>query len=209
MIDLKAAIHRMPVRDDGTRWLTLVRHGHSQGNLADHVTGCHHDALTEIGEAQAGALAERLEVPSSYDLVYSSSAKRALQTAQLAGFSNPRVAESLCETHGGQWSSVPRAQFDLAFPDFFAPLEMSRSYPGGESHQEMAGRVTGFLEELALLSFCNGILFTHLGPINTILHMLLNVELHRFPMFRLSNCATVRILFSVHEGHFRARQIQF
>lgn len=63
--------------------LLLIRHGQSVGNAARRIQGPNDEPLTELGRAQALALAQRLH--SEYDIcaVYSSSLLRARQTAEI------------------------------------------------------------------------------------------------------------------------------
>lgn len=175
--------------------ITLVRHGHSTGNSAETVTGLNSDPLTQLGVSQGKLLAGFFANASQFDAVYSSPAKRALETASLAGFTAPLTDERLCETDGGEWACKTKADFEKAFPGFYAPLDMERAYPGGESHMAMAARVESFLRELAEHPISNGIIFTHLGPINIILHRLVGVNLSRFPFFGVRNCGVIELDF--------------
>ena len=61
--------------------LHAVRHGETDYNLEDRVQGSHNSVLTELGQAQARALAGRF-AGAPLAAVYSSPLKRALQTAQ-------------------------------------------------------------------------------------------------------------------------------
>jgi len=63
--------------------LLLIRHGQSVGNAAHRIQGPNDEPLTELGRAQALAVARRLQ--SEYDIcaIYSSSLLRARQTAEI------------------------------------------------------------------------------------------------------------------------------
>lgn len=173
--------------------LTIVRHGHSAGNAIGSLTGTDADPLTSMGKEQALEIGRQLSTRGAFDLVYSSPAKRALHTAALAGFAEPVALPSLRETDGGAWGGRSRVEFEAAFPDFFSPLDMDRPYPGGESHSAMARRVQVFLKDLMEARPDNAIVFTHLGPLNVMLHTLLEIDLSRFPLFALKNCAIVEL----------------
>jgi probable phosphoglycerate mutase len=195
--------------ENNRRLLTLVRHGHSAGNLAGHLTGLPGDPLTQLGEKQARSLRSTLPPPSTFDRAFSSSAIRALQTAQHAGFTDLTVIDDLLETDGGQWAAKTRADFEDAFPDFFSSFSMMRAYPGGESHKQMAERVMRTLGDIISQSVSRAIIFTHLGPINVILQTLLKIPLEQFPMFALKNCAVLHVETTHKDGEIFARKIYF
>ena len=65
--------------------LVLMRHGQSEWNLANKFTGFQDVALTAEGEAEAKAAGEKLKAAGiAFDQVFSSTQKRANETARLA-----------------------------------------------------------------------------------------------------------------------------
>lgn len=63
--------------------LVLLRHGHSEWNLADRFTGWTDIALTEVGLAEAAAAGQRLaRAGLAFDAVHVSALRRTRQTAE-------------------------------------------------------------------------------------------------------------------------------
>ncbi|GES52427.1 phosphoglycerate mutase [Rhizobium sp. NBRC 114257] len=190
--------------------LVLVRHAESKGNIAGSLTGTDADVLSEEGERQAIALSDSLKSFGVFDAVYVSDTERTIQTARLAGFDAMSLTSLLKETNGGAWGGRPRSEFDAEFPDFFNPLDLERAYPRGESHCEMGKRVLTFISsEVAPKHNKKVLLFTHLGPINIILHKLFNIELSRFPLFNLRNCAIVDLDICLVDGCMLLKKASF
>ncbi|NTJ65375.1 histidine phosphatase family protein [Agrobacterium rhizogenes] len=190
--------------------LVLVRHAESKGNIAGSLTGTDADELSEEGERQAIVLSDSLKSFGVFDAVYVSDTERTIQTARLAGFDVMLVTSLLKETNGGTWGGRPRSKFDAEFPDFFNPLDLERSYPDGESHSEMGKRVLSFISsEVKPKHNQKVLLFTHLGPINIILHTLFDIELSRFPMFKLRNCAIVELDICLVDGSMLLKKASF
>lgn len=190
--------------------LVLVRHAESKGNIAGSLTGTDADVLSEEGERQASALSDPLKSFGVFDAVYVSDTERTIQTARLAGFDVMLLTSLLKETNGGTWGGRPRSQFDAEFPDFFDPLDLERAYPGGESHSEMEKRVLSFIRsEVTSKRDQKVLLFTHLGPINVILHNLFDIEISRFPMFKLRNCAIVELDICLIDGSMLLKKASF
>ena len=90
--------------------LIIVRHGQSEANLA-HLFAAHTDAkLTEIGRAQAEALAEQLSKTEKIDAVYASDLSRATDTVAptAARFGLTVIPdEKLREIRAGDWENLP------------------------------------------------------------------------------------------------------
>jgi broad specificity phosphatase PhoE len=190
--------------------LVLVRHAESKGNIAGSLTGTDADMLSEEGERQAIALSDSLKPFGIFDTVYVSDTERAIQTARRAGFDAMLLTSLLKETNGGTWGGRPRSEFDAEFPNFFNPLDLERAYPDGESHFEMGQRVLSFISSEVMPKHNQKVLlFTHLGPINIILHKLFDIELSRFPMFKLRNCAIVELDICLVDGSMLLKKASF
>ncbi|HBU29533.1 MAG TPA: phosphoglyceromutase [Thiobacillus sp.] len=77
-------------------WMVLLRHGHSEWNLADRFTGWTDISLTDVGLAEAAAAGRRLEQAGfAFDEVYGSVLLRTRQTAEalLAAMGTPDVPQ--------------------------------------------------------------------------------------------------------------------
>lgn len=180
--------------------LVLVRHAESTGNAKGSLTGDASDELTATGVGQAIRLKGELQRYGVFEKVYSSNAQRALQTARLAGFPNPMVLPEFAETDGGSWANRSRVQFETAFPNFFTKFDPAAAYPDGESHVVMSERTLKAFRERVCSEPANTIAFMHLGPINALLHSLLDIPLERFPVFQLAHCRALDLTLEIGRG---------
>jgi 2,3-bisphosphoglycerate-dependent phosphoglycerate mutase len=76
------------------QWMVLLRHGHSEWNLADRFTGWTDIPLTEVGLAEAAAAGRRLaQAGFAFDEVHGSVLRRSRQTSDvlLAAIGTPEV----------------------------------------------------------------------------------------------------------------------
>nr|WP_279232345.1 histidine phosphatase family protein [Thermus albus] len=140
----------------------MVRHGETLWNREGRLLGWTDLPLTPLGEAQALGLKGRLPpLPA-----HSSDLKRALQTAQLAGF-HPTPTQALREIHFG---TLEGALWERLEPGYKEALLRFQGFapPGGESLEAFQERVYRFLEELKTPA----LLFTHGGVIRAALRAL-------------------------------------
>lgn len=179
--------------------LVMVRHGQSMANLAGLVTGAPDDVLSPEGVAQArqtGELFRRLSLHG--DHLFTSQFRRAQQTAELV---LPQrlfeVDPRLGETDAGVVADLPLRQFLDEWPDFYK--DNNNTYPGGESHMDLNGRVLDWLAETR--TRCRGhlIVVTHAGPIACLLQHALGIPMDRFPALKALN-ASVSIIDYLHHG---------
>ena len=145
--------------------LWLVRHGETDWNRDYLLQGWVDIPLNDTGRDQARALAEQLR-DRTFTGVWSSDLSRAVETARLA-FGEPTQDAALRELDFGDiqglsWRNLSPEMRDrmIAFDGFSAP--------GGESNQQMEGRVVNFLEGLP-----DGVhlVFTHGGVIRMLRRM--------------------------------------
>lgn len=150
-------------RDPNRVELWLVRHGQTVENAHNILSGQIEARLSDTGIAQARALAPKL-AEFQFDGVYSSSLKRAMETAQYAG-QNPVAVDALKELHFGDYdgqdiNDLPadwvRSLF--VFPDDY-------SVPNGEDIPTATKRVTEFLDSLPA---GRHLIFAHGGIIRVI-----------------------------------------
>lgn len=99
--------------------LYLIRHGESEMNTASHLLGGQSNscALTSRGQMQAHLLGQRIKFDNvNFDQVYSSTAVRAISTAQLAlrsaGREQQKVQQedALLEQGQGEWEGKHREE---------------------------------------------------------------------------------------------------
>jgi broad specificity phosphatase PhoE len=129
--------------------ILLARHGETDWNRDQRWQGHADRELTELGRAQALALAERLDA-FPIAAVYSSDLVRARDTARaVAERRGVDVIEriDLREVDCGSWSGVRHADLD---PEEVARWKAGeRGWSGGESYEEMAVRLVAAVRDVA------------------------------------------------------------
>lgn len=130
----------------------LVRHGTTPTTgavLPGRAPGLH---LSEDGQRQAEAVAERIAALGTVGAVYASPLERARETAApiaKASGKRVRVLRDLAECDFGQWTG--RRLADLRRKKEWKQVQRHPSafrFPGGESFLEMQARITGALQGL-------------------------------------------------------------
>lgn len=129
--------------------ILLARHGETDWNRDQRWQGHADRELTELGRAQALALAERLDA-FPLGAVYSSDLARARETArpvaERRGLETIERAD-LREVDCGSWSGARHADLD--------PAEVARwragekGWAGGESYEEMGARMVAAVRDVA------------------------------------------------------------
>ncbi len=125
--------------------LWLARHGETRWSLSGRHTSATDVPLTANGAQQARALGAMIGA-HPFSRVLSSPLARALDTARLAGFADRvEVSDLLREYDYGAYEGRTTADIQLERPgwDLFRD-----GCPGGESPDEMATRMEGFLAQL-------------------------------------------------------------
>jgi broad specificity phosphatase PhoE len=160
--------------DGGTR-VILVRHGETEPSARGRCVGRLDVGLSDLGRAQAEALAQPLRAldPAA---IYASSARRAIEsagpTASVCGLEVQQEAD-LCEVAFGALEGLTFEQVEARFPDVWREWMTSPAtvcFPGGESLAHVQARANGVLA--AIVSRHAGqtaLVFTHGGPIRTLL----------------------------------------
>jgi 2,3-bisphosphoglycerate-dependent phosphoglycerate mutase len=136
--------------------LVLFRHGQTEYNKLQYLTGLHDVALTHEGEEQARVAGQAIS-RFIFDKVYSSTLSRAFNTARLA------LEACGTNTHlknaDGTWNIEQRAEIveadsgdftarnKFTDPEILAyPHRYDVALPNGESDQQMVARVRTFYE---------------------------------------------------------------
>jgi broad specificity phosphatase PhoE len=132
--------------------LILVRHGESAGNLERiYALSPHDQPLTELGYRQANEAAKRISQLFSPELVVTSAYLRASETARIiaGALGLPLEIESnLHEREIGAHRGRPYDSF-LAEPDYDPQRPWAWKPQGGESYEDVQGRVGPILDRLA------------------------------------------------------------
>ncbi|MBA2529907.1 MAG: histidine phosphatase family protein, partial [Euzebyales bacterium] len=152
--------------------LFVVRHGQTAANARGLLLGRANPPLTDLGRAQAAALAAALPAPA---LVVASPLLRARDTA--TAFGRPvRVDERWIELDYGEWDEepvhdVPDEQWRQWRDDVdFVP-------PGGESLAALATRVHGACDDLAgAAAESDVVVVTHVSPVKAAVAWTLGVS---------------------------------
>ena len=141
--------------------LYVARHGETEWNAQGRICGRTDIPLTERGEAQAKALAEKM-ADKGIDLIIASPMIRARQTAAAVSqeIGIPVLTDDrLIEQDYGIYEGKDR--LDAGF--LANKRRFAYRYPGGESMMAVAHRVYGLLEELktrcpgkTILLVCHG-----------------------------------------------------
>jgi broad specificity phosphatase PhoE len=127
--------------------LILLRHGETDHNSGLRLTGWGDPELNEKGFEQARAAAVRIVAAHKIDQIYTSSLRRAKQTAeslaQLTGLT-PIVKEELKELHFGEMEGMAIAEIKERHPellDAWGSDDAEFGWPGGEVRHVFHTRV--------------------------------------------------------------------
>jgi len=175
--------------------LLLIRHGETEWNQSGRYQGQTDVPLSEVGLAQAQALARRL-AGETLHAVYTSDLSRARQTAEaiaaphgLAVRPDPRLRE----LDFGQWEGLTYAQVLERDPEaraFWDSGDPSAKPPGGESREQMLERVRLVLADLARHEDGQTLAVVgHGGSLKLLLCLALGMAPTRYWQLRLDNAS--------------------
>ncbi|MEN0086792.1 MAG: histidine phosphatase family protein [Leifsonia sp.] len=125
-------------------FISLVRHGQTDWNLAKRIQGSSDIPLNETGRAQAEATGRALAA-GRFDAIYASPLSRALDTARIiaehVGLGEPDTISAVAERHYGEAEGLTGEQILARWPEG-APV------PGRESREQVVARALPALREL-------------------------------------------------------------
>ena len=156
----------------------LLRHGQTALSVEKRFSGIGEPELTEVGQAQAGAAAARLDASGAVAVV-SSPLRRARQTAEHVGRAltlEVAVDQGLRETDFGDWEGYTFSEVQEKWPRELAAWLADPAVPPpfGESFADTATRVRQARDRaLAAYGGRTVVLVTHVTPIKTLLRMAL------------------------------------
>ncbi|WP_407571151.1 histidine phosphatase family protein [Deinococcus altitudinis] len=165
--------------------LYLIRHASTVPNAEKRYPLAGEDApLSRLGEKQAAAL----KLPAG--TVFSSPARRTVQTASLAGFTKVQISPELSEAAFGVMAGRTWAELEAAHGT--APASWIRALsdpasldgpPEGESGAAFHTRVGGWLERLPRTGpeTSTVLAFTHLGPMLAALRLTVGLRAAETP----------------------------
>jgi probable phosphoglycerate mutase len=141
--------------------VTFLRHGPTEWNAQGRVQGHTDIPLSDDGLANM----RKLRPPFPAPRTFVSPLRRAQQTAEALGLENPVLDARLMEQNWGRWEGLSRAEI-LAKDgeDAFIRAGLASRFrpPGGESTEELHGRVADFLRDIARAEG-DAIIVAHLG----------------------------------------------
>jgi broad specificity phosphatase PhoE len=164
--------------------LYVVRHGETEWSKSGQHTSVTDLPLTEKGEEQARALNGHL-VPADFQLILSSPRRRALHTAELAGFTGryePEVDEDLAEWFYGEYEGLTSEQIQQDNPEWTI---WTHPVPGGESATEVRARFDRVIERIRDSGADRAICFAHGHALRALTVRWLQLDLTlgaRFPL---------------------------
>ncbi|HEX2946663.1 MAG TPA: histidine phosphatase family protein [Clostridia bacterium] len=132
----------------------ITRHGETTWNIQKRTQGHKDSPLSELGVRQAEWLAEAL-VGVEFESVYSSSSRRALQTARIIAGSRdiPVVPmDGLMEINLGEWEGMFLSEIEGRYPEEYSNFQNSphRYKPvGGETIEALIDRAGRTMETIA------------------------------------------------------------
>lgn len=145
--------------------IALIRHGRTAWNAQKRVQGSIETDLSDEGRA----LLEGMRPPDGFlgARPFCSPQRRARQTAEILGLTDPVIDAALREQHWGAWEGMTREEMmarDGA--DCFERAGRGADFrpPGGESTGELLTRVRGFLIATAGIDD-DAVCITHMGVI--------------------------------------------
>jgi broad specificity phosphatase PhoE len=184
-----------------SKFLWLVRHGESQGNLEQRIQGSDDSPLTDLGRQQARLVAARLVQETQLSEIISSSLSRAVETGEIISqtLSLPlRFDPRLNEYNFGPLNGLTREEIARRYPEvpaawkaneFWEPLPGEEGDPAFEARVRLAldELIEGMAEETAVA------VVTHGGVLNACLRAALGIIERGWRTFAFDN-ASVSLL---------------
>jgi len=183
---------------------TFLRHGESTGNAQSRWQGQSDYPLTELGRAQARALAERWKAEhAKYDLIIASPLMRAKETAEIvAAAVNAQIEIDpiWMERHIGEIEGLTAEEVRARpQPPFVTPYD---SIGGdGEGDWELYLRAGRALHALLKRPAGNYLIVSHGGMLNQLMHAIVGISHHADPAgvrFHFDNTSFARVLYYPH-----------
>lgn len=163
-------------RGEPTR-LLLVRHGQTEFSARRRYSGRGDPELTEIGLAQAKAVARRLSTVDGIAAVLTSPLRRAHRTAaavaEATGLTSATL-DGLTETDFGAWEGLTFAEAAARDPELHRAwlADPALPPPGGESFDDVHRRVRAALDRIvAEHAGTTVVVVSHVTPIKTLLRI--------------------------------------
>lgn len=183
--------------------LLITRHGETEWNAIQRYQGQSDIPLNQAGIRQAEQIAKRLS-KEKIGIIYTSDLSRAVDTAEaIIKFQDPAALlvkdPRWRELSFGSWEGLDHAQINA---DYHAEVtnwyadQLNVSPPNGETLLQLAARVASALEELKIKYKDETVLIvSHSGAIQTLLCLVLGVDLSRYWQFRVLQASLTIVSF--------------
>jgi len=169
-----------------------VRHGETELKSSERLWGRTDVKLDTLGLKQAEKVCERL-AEEKIDVIYSSSLKRALVTAEI----------ELREFNYGKIEGLTHKEISQLYPEFYKSMIQKNAnlrFPGGESVYQLNNRVSQFLDRLNKHTPEQTILIVaHFGLLRVLLCRLFGIGIKRRWQFHL-DLASLSVLETNQQG---------
>jgi broad specificity phosphatase PhoE len=174
----------------------LIRHGETEWNKEGRSQGCSNDIpLSEVGIKQADAIADRLK-HENIDLFFSSSLRRAYQTAKaIAFYHNNEVIthKEFMEISFGAWEGLKFDEIKEKYIDVYKIWRDTphiAKVPGAESILEIRERsMTKLMEILNAEKDKNILVVSHGITIKVLIASIMGIDLANLHKIRQDNTA--------------------
>lgn len=182
--------------------LTIVRHAQSKGNERGLIQGNADFPLSELGHAQAAAVAKRLE-HERFDAIYASDLTRARETVEAIARAHPDTTVTydarLRERAYGEYEGKSRHELhERGLTD----SQIHSAPPGGETTAVFVERILSFLDDLWETHRDEHVLLvTHSGFIARLLLSLAGDSDGDFETYRSHNAAVSIVEFDLERNH--------
>lgn len=180
--------------------LLLVRHGETDWNAAGRIQGRTDTPLNDRGRAQAAELAARLKEEGGAERLYTSPAKRALETAEIIGAAlglEPQPVGELMELSFGAWEGCTWEEIQRRWPEDFAFCEadrLNRAPPFGESYAELMARACPVVERLRRAPGGTAIAVCHSAVIRSVVCALRGLDIGQgYALLRIKNSSVTEL----------------
>src|SRR4030042_6000086 len=163
-------------RKGKVHFITLLRHGESEGNISEVVQGQSDYPLTPAGMEQAQHIASIWKSEgTTFDLIISSPLKRACQTAEIIASSLKVPIEydlAWKERNFGHLQGIKLEDINLLTPpvDFFHPYDPMGG--NGESQVDLFTRASMALQNILRLPAGSYLIVSHGGILNKVLFVI-------------------------------------
>lgn len=193
-----------------TRRLVLLRHGRTAWNAQRRFQGHADPPLDEVGRAQAYEVAAIIAALRP-DLMVSSSAARAVQTAEIVAEVAALSFSSdvrFRERGLGHWEGLTLDEVAAAYPDEFAEWVDGQDVRrrGGETRDEVAARALAAFAELPVVGLT--VLVTHGATAMATCNALLGLSQQMHPLAALANCHWTELVAEPDTGRAPAWRVR-